>query len=156
MSAKLFPLLHGRRLIGIDEVIQQLIDVAGVRCHAAFQHVVGIRLVPKKLGYLAAQVDEPFAYFEVVLAVVVGTHRVAGHVHLLPQFPLCGVGHEGRVAGIVECEEPAVLGLIGLIGLMGLLPCQGGCVDGGLGQSVQLFLVCNFQCVGFVFLQQIL
>ena len=90
-----FALLQGGRLIGIDEIVQQPVYIAGVRRHATLQHVVGIGLVSQQLGYLAAQVDEPLADVQVVLAVIVGTDGIACHIHLAAQLPLGGVGHEG-------------------------------------------------------------
>ena len=77
-----------------------------------------------------------------------GTHGVAGHVHLFSQLPLCSVCHERRVGGIVEREHPTLLAL-----LLGSQCCR---FAGRLGQSVQQGLVGDVQRVGLVFLQQVL
>ena len=42
---QLIPFLDGSRLIGINQVVQQLVDIAGVGSHAVFQHVVGVGLI---------------------------------------------------------------------------------------------------------------
>ena len=58
-----FALLDGCGLVGVDEVVQQPIDAAGVRGHATFQHVVGIGLIAQQLGNLATQIDESLTDF---------------------------------------------------------------------------------------------
>ena len=56
--------------------------------------------------------------------------------------------HEGCVAGIVECEQPAFLVL--------LPGGVGGSLHGGVGEPGQVVLVGDVQCVGFGILQQVL
>ena len=76
------------------------------------------------------------------------THRIASHIHLLAQFSLCRVGHEGRVAGEIQCEYPSLQSL--------LLGCQGCCFAGCLRESVELCLVGDVQLEGLILLQQVL
>ena len=112
------------------------------------EHVVGIGSVAQQLGNLAAQVDEPLAYFEVVFRVVVDAHLVLGHIHLPAQLTLGAVGHERTVAGLVEGEHPSLQ-----VALLGVL---GGSLAGGLGQSVELGLVGNVKRERLVLFQQVL
>ena len=81
-------LLQCRGLVGRYQVVEQLVDILHLGCHAVFQHIVGIRVVTQELGYLAAQVDEALADGQVVLVILVRAHRVAGHVHLAAQVSL--------------------------------------------------------------------
>ena len=103
--AHFVALLDGCGLVGINEVVEQAIDAAGIRSHAAFQHVVGISFITQQLGYLATQINQPLANLDVVLRVVVCADGVACHIQLLAQLPLCRVSHEGRERGIVQCER---------------------------------------------------
>ena len=154
--SKFFALLDSRGLVGIDEVVEQAVDTTGIGCHATLQYVVGIGLITQQLGDFATQVDETLANGEVVLAIVMGTHGVACHIHLLAQIPLCGVRHKRQVGRRVEGKEPALLAVaIGILD-MSFLPRQGCCLTGGIGEPVKLSLVSDFECVGLVFLQQVL
>ena len=94
--AQLVAFLNSRGLVGINQVVQQAIDAAGIRCHAALQHIVGIGLVAQQLGNFATQIDETLAYLKVIFAILVCTEGIACHVELLPQLALGRVGHEGR------------------------------------------------------------
>ena len=141
-------LLNGGRFVGVNQVVEQLVDIAHVRRHAMNEHIVGKSLIAQKLGYLSSQIDEALAYFEIVLAVVVSSLGVAGHIQLLAQFALCAVRHERRETGIVECEEPALL--------VGLFGCKRSCFASCSGQTVELLLVSNVECESLVFLQQVL
>ena len=60
-------LLDGRGLVGLDEVVEQAIDVLGRGGHAIFHHVVSVGLVAQELGQFAPQVDQPLADVEVAL-----------------------------------------------------------------------------------------
>ena len=126
-------LLNCGRLVGINQVVEQFVDIAHVRCHAMNEHIVGKSFVAQKLGYLSAQIDESLAYFEVVLTVVVSSLGVACHIQLLAQFALGAVGHERREAGIVESEKPSFL--------VGLLGSKSGSLASCFGQTVELCLV---------------
>ena len=141
-------LLNSCRLVSVDEVVEQLVHVLGVRRHAMHEHVVGVCLVAQQLRYLAAQVYEALAYLEVVLCVVVCALGVARHVELAAQLALSGVGHERRVARIVEREEPALL--------LCLLSSESRRFACRFGQSVELCFVCNVQRERLVLLQQVL
>ena len=141
-------LLDSSGLIGVNQVVQQLIDITCIRSHTTLQHVVGISLVSQQLCYLAAQVNQSFANRQVVFLVVVRTHGVARHVELFSQLPLRGIGHEGRVGGHIQGEHPSLLSH--------LLRCQGGGFTGCLRQSVQLCLVGDVQVECLVLLQQVL
>ena len=90
----LFNFLDGCRLVGIDEVVQKLIYIFCIACHAMAEHVVGIGLESQKLSQFTAQINQLLADFQVVLLVVVDADRVACHVHLLAEFALGRVGHE--------------------------------------------------------------
>ena len=145
---QLFVFFDCRGLVGIDEVVEQVIYVLHLRGHAVLQHIVGKRAVAKQLCHLAAQVHQPLADVEVVLAVVVRADGVACHVELFTQVALGAVGHERRVGGEVEREHPSLQ--------LALLGGHGCSLDGCLGQSVELFLVGDVEREGFVLLQQVL
>ena len=111
-------------------------------------HVVGVCVVAQQLCHFASQIDEPTADVEVVFGVVVQADRVFRHIHLPAQLALRGIGHEGRVGGRVERENPAVLTLFPGR-LRSSLTCR-------FGQSVELFLIGDVQFESLVFLQQVL
>ncbi len=73
---------------------------------------------------------------------------VAGHIHLASQLTVVGMRHKGRVAGIVESEQPSFLAL--------LLRGVGGCLYSGVRKSGKIFLVGNEQREGLGVLQQVL
>ena len=141
-------LFHGRRLVSDDQVVEQFIDIAHIACHAMFQHVVGIGLVTQQLCQFATEVDQALTNVEVVLAIIVDTLRVLGHIHLTAQVALRGIGHEGRVRGEVEGEHPTLL--------VHLLGRQGCCLTGCRRQTVELRLIGDMKREGFVLLQEIL
>ena len=141
-------LLQCGGLVGFYQVVQQLIDIACVRRHTTFQHIVCIRLVAHQLGYLPAQVYDALAYFQVVLLIVVRTLCHTRHVHLLSQVALGRVGHEGRVGGHVQCEHPSLFAHI-LCRQCRSLACR-------FWQSVQLSLVGDVQGERLLLLQQVL
>ena len=101
--------LKSRRLICLNEVVKQTIDIAGLGGHTTLQYVVRISLVTQQLGNLTTQIDESLADVEVVFAVVVRTLGITRHIHLLTQFALGRIRHERRVGGHVEGEHPALL-----------------------------------------------
>ena len=144
----LFHFLDGRRFVGVEQFVEQLIDIVGATSHPMLHHVVGKRFVAQKLRHFAPQIDEPLADFEVVFGVVVQTDRVFRHIHLPTQFALRGIGHKGRVRGRVERENPALLAVF----LRRL--CR--CFASRFGQSVELVFVGDMQFECLVFLQQIL
>ena len=145
---QLLPLFQRSWLIGRNQVVQQLVDTSHAARHAVLQHVVGVGLAAQQLGRLAAQVNKSLADIEVVLRVVVNTHRVARHVHLLAQLTLCRVCHERRVRGHVECKHPALQTAL-LRRLCSRLARR-------LGQSVELGLVGQVQRISLLLLQQVL
>ena len=73
---------------------------------------------------------------------------VARHIELAAQLALSGVGHKGRVARVVECEEPALL--------TSLFCCESSRLACRLWQSVELCLVGYVQRERLVLLQQVL
>ena len=97
------------------------------------EHIVGIGVKAEQLCYLAAQIHDALADLEVVLWIVVSTLGVLCHIQLLAEVTLCGVGHERRVAGVVEGEDPAFH-----VFFFRVLCC---CLHGGVGQSVELCFV---------------
>ena len=141
-------LVDGGRLVGIDEIVQELIYIFCGACHTMTEYVIGIGFEAQKLCQLSAQVDQSLTDLQVVLLIVVGTDGISRHVHLLAEFALGRVGHERRVAREVEGEDPSLFIL--LLCIMG-----SGC-DGGLWESVELSLIGDMQGVSLVFLQQIL
>ena len=146
--AQLLAFLQRRRLVGHNQVVQQLVDVAHAARHAVLQHVVGVVLVAHQLGYLAAHVNEPLANIEVVLRIVVNAHRVARHIHLAAQGALTRVSHERRVRRHVERKHPALQ--------PALLSSQCRSLASRLGQPVELLLLGQVQRVGLLLLQQVL
>ena len=144
----LFHLVDGSGLVSLDEVIEQTIDIGGIGRHALHQHIVGIGIISQQLCHLAAQIDQPFAYLQIVLLVVVGTYGHVGHIHLTTQVAPVGIGHEGRIAGEVEREHPTLLVLLG--------SSLGGSLTLCVGQSAQLCFVGDVQLICLVLLQQVL
>ena len=140
--------LDGGGLVGLDEVVEELIDVGHVGGHAVLEHIVGEGVVAEELRHLAANVDDAAADVDVVGIVVVGALGVAGHIELAPQVAVVGVDEEGGVAGVVEGEHPSVE-----VALLGGLRCG---IDGRLGQSAELGAVGEVEGVGLVLLQQVL
>ena len=112
------------------------------------EHVVGIGLEAQQLSQFTAQIHQLLADFQVVLLVVVDADGVACHVHLLAQFALGRVGHEWRIARIVECENPAFL--------IFFLGCMFSGSDGCFWQTFELRLVCDVKGERLVLLQQVL
>ena len=137
-----------RRHIGVDEVVEQLVHVLCIARHTVFQYIFGIRLISQQLCYFPSEVNDSLAYLQVVLPVVVSTHRVALHIHLASQFAACGICHERTVAGIVECEYPSLLLLF--------LCSHGSRLLRRVGQSVEVFLIGDMQGVCLCLLQQVL
>ena len=125
-------LLDGRGLVGLDEVVEQAIDVLGRGGHAIFHHVVSVGLVAQELGQFAPQVDQPLADVEVAL-LALGAERAVGHEDLLAKVAAVGVHHEGTVARGVEGDDPALLAL--------LAGSRGSSLAHGLGQSAEVGLV---------------
>jgi hypothetical protein len=66
LGTEFVALLDGRRFIGVDELIEQVIDILGGAGHAFLEYVVGIGLIAKELSHLATQIDESLAYLEIV------------------------------------------------------------------------------------------
>ena len=84
-------------LVGGDEVVEELVDVADIAGHTVLHHVVGIGLMAQELCQFATQIDEPLTDLQVVLRIVVDALRILGHIHLPAQVATGAVGHEGRV-----------------------------------------------------------
>ena len=137
-----------RWLIGINQVIEQLIHMAHVTGHPVFQHVIGISLVTQQLSHLTAQVDEPLTDIQIVLRIVVDTLRVFGHIHLPTELTLGAISHKRRIAGEIEREHPTVEIL--------LFGCQSRSLTRRLRQSVELSLIGNMQRESLILFQQIL
>ena len=100
LASHLFDGSHfflGCGLIGLDEVVEQFIDIAHITCHAVFQHIVGIGIMPQELGQFTTQVNDPLAYLKVVLRIIMDTLGILGHVQLATKLALGAVGHEGQV-----------------------------------------------------------
>ena len=141
-------LLFSGRLVGINEVVEKLIDILHAARHAVFHHIVGKGVVAQELCLLTPVVDESAADVAVVVLVAMGAERVAGHIQLSSQLAVVGVRHKRRVAGIVECEQPAFFALF--------LGSVGGSLHGRVGKSGQVVLVSDEQCEGLGILQQVL
>ena len=100
-------LFAGGGEIGLQQVVEQLIDVLAVFRHALLQHEVGKRAASQQLCAFAPQVDDAFDDFRVVVFAPTGADGVFGHVHFFAQFPVVRVSHERVVARRVEREEPS-------------------------------------------------
>ena len=146
--ADFLHLFQCRRLVCVNETVEQAIHIAAVSGHAALEHVVGIGLAAQQLRNLPAQVDESFADFNVVFRVVVRTLSVLGHIHPAAQLPLGRVGHEGRVAWEVECEHPSLLVL-----LLGRVRRS---LNGRVGQSLKVAFIGYVERKRLVLLEQVL
>ena len=95
--------------------------------------IVGVGVETQQLRQFTTQVDQLPHNLHVVVGVVVRTHRVVGHIHLLPQLTTGRVGEERRVGGGMKREHIAFHIL--------LLGCMSSQIDGTLGQSFQVFLI---------------
>ena len=144
----LFHFFNSRRLVGVNQFVQQLIDIGCTSRHAMYHHVIGKRLIAKELCQLATQIDEPLTNLEVVLAVVMNTLRVLRHIHLLTKLAAGGISHERRHRRMVESEHPAFL--------LAFAGSKSSSLAGCLGKSVEVLFVGDMQLEGFVFLQQVL
>ena len=138
----------GCRLVGVYQVVEQLVDITNIGCHAMFQHVVGIGFESQQLGHLPAQVHQSLADGQVVFAVIVNALGILCHVEFFPQRAVFGIGHERGIARKVKREHPALLSL--------LFRSQSCRLFRRFGQAFQPILVCYVQFVGFVFFQQVL
>ena len=112
------------------------------------QHIVGIGLEAQQLCYLTTEIDQTLADLEVVLRIVMDALGILRHIELTAEFALRAIGHERRIRGEVEGEDPAFLLLF--------LCCQSGSFTGSLRQTVELCLVCDMQGEGLILLQEIL
>ena len=137
-----------RRHIGVDEVIEQLVHVVCIARHTVFQHVVGVCPESQKLCDFPSQIHYTFAYFDVVLRVVMGAYLVALHIHLLPEAAPCGIGHERAVAREIQCEHPSLHSVF--------LGSSGSSLARRFGQSVEVLLVGDVQLERLVLLEQVL
>ena len=140
--------LDSCRLIGIDQIIEELINIPHITSHTMLQYIVSIRLMPQQLCQLPPEIDESFADFDIILRIIMRTLRILRHVQLLPKFTIGGISHKRRITGEIECKDPALLFL--------LFRSQGSSFASSIGQSLQLRFVGNMKCIGFIFLQQIL
>ena len=134
--------------VGINKVVEQMIYIATVRCHATLQYIVCIGLISQQLGNLATQVDESLTYLEVVLAIIVCTLGITSHIHLFTKLTLCRVGHKGRVAGHVEGEYPSLFTLF--------LCSECCCFSCCLWQTIQLCFIGDVQLESLILFQQVL
>ena len=107
-----------------------MIHTTHVAGHTAFQHIVGIGLVPQQLSQFSTQVDESLTDLDIILGVIVDTLRILRHIELTAQFALGAIGHEREVTGEVEGEHPPFQ--------IHLLRRQGSSLTGGIRQTVEL------------------
>ena len=144
-----FLLLNGGGLIGVDQVVEQLVNMGGLGGHAMLQHIVGKGVEAQQLRQLTAEIDQTLAYLKVIrVGSLMRTLRIASHIDLLAQVAAVGIGHKGRVALIVERKYPALKAL--------LLGVVGSGLASRLGQSAQIVLVGDVQRVSLSLLQQVL
>ncbi len=111
------------------------------------ERVVGVGL-EAQVSQFTAQIHQLLAYFQVVLLVVVGADCVSAVYICLRSCALGRVGHEWRIARIVECENPAFLILF--------LGCMFSCSDGCFLADLRQRLVCDVKGERLVLLQQVL
>jgi len=130
--------------VGFEQLIEQVVDVGAVLCHAALQLVGGIIFVSQQLGKCQAGVDQLLHDVEVIAGVGVRTLGVIGHVDFLAQVSVGGIGQERYIAWGVQGEDPAFL--------LFLAGRFGGSVDGTLRQTFQLGFVGQYQLVVVGFL----
>ena len=76
--------------------------------HTTLQYIISVGVIAQQLGNLATQIDESLANLKIVLRIVVRTDGVTRHVHLLSQFPLGRIRHEGRIRRHIQCESPTL------------------------------------------------
>ena len=126
--------------VGLQEVVEEVLDVGRVLCHAALEDEVGKGLVAEDVGQLTAQVDDARDEGQVVVVAFVGAEGHVGHVHLLAQLAVVGIGHEGAVTGALQCEDPSLES--------GLAGCLGCCIALALGQSGELRRVGDVEAEG--------
>ena len=144
----LLQFLACRLHVGVQQLVQQVVDVGGALCHALLEHEVGIGLVAQQLSALLPQVDYAMHDLLVVLLVGLDADGILGHVHLAAQLAVVGVGDEGSVAGSVEGEQPSFLAVFAGSECSGLAR--------GFGQSCDVGLVGQVELVGVGFLQVVL
>ena len=60
-------LLDSLWLVCLYQVVEQLVDVCRICCHAAFEHIVGECLEAEQLRHLPSEVYEAFADVYVIL-----------------------------------------------------------------------------------------
>ena len=94
-----------RRLIGLQQVVQQFIDVLFVLRHAVAQHTGRIVLVTHQVRQLQAGVHDILHHLTVVQITLRG-FGVVGHIELLAQRTVLGILHERGVAWVGQVEDP--------------------------------------------------
>ena len=133
--------LLARRLhIGIEELVEEVIDIICRLSHPLLQHIVGEGLVAQQLCVLAAQVYELLYNRLIAEFASANAERVLGHIHLAAQLAIVGVGHEGTVGRGVEGEEPTFFAV--------LFGSESGSIAGGVGQAGEVGLVGDMELVG--------
>ena len=138
-----FHFLFCRWLISLYQVVEKFIYMFCIACHTVAKNIVGIGFETEQLGEFSAQVYQSFADFQVVLLVIMGTYRIACHIHLFAELTLGRVGHKWRIAWIIECKDPAFFFLL-----------FGGMRSGSFccfRKSVELSFVCDMECKCLVF-----
>ena len=138
-----FHFLFCRWLISLYQVVEKFIYMFCIACHTVAKNIVGIGFETEQLGEFSAQVYQSFADFQIVLLVIMGTYRIACHIHLFAELTLGRVGHKWRITWIIECKDPAFFFLL-----------FGGMRSGSFRcfwKSVELSFVCDMECKSLVF-----
>ena len=104
--------VDGYRLVCLEQLVEQLIDILRRLRHLVRQLVFGIILIAQEVGYLQADIHNLADILLVIVfvALVADTHVFA--VHLLAQVAAVGIAEEGDVARRREVEEPAFLAFL--------------------------------------------
>ena len=79
-----FFFCHGH--VGVDELIEQLIDVVFGFCHASGKGVVGVGVVAQQLCFGSVKVDYLFDDVDIVGIARVGAEGVVCPVHLFAEL----------------------------------------------------------------------
>ena len=104
--------VDGYRLVCLEQLVEQLIDILRRLRHLVRQLVFGIILIAQEVGYLQADIHNLADILLVIVfvALVADAHIFA--VHLLAQVAAVGIAEEGDVARCREVEEPAFLAFL--------------------------------------------
>ena len=124
--------MQGGGGIGFQQLVEQVVNVLAVLCHAPFQGIFGVGVFAHQAGYFQPYFGYSFHDVQVVV-LAAGTAGVVGPVHLFAQVAPGRVFHKGDVTGIGEVEQPS------LFALFSRQLC--GCLDDVLRQSFELLFV---------------